>query len=36
MLLADQRTRSLEQAEGLIDAWLADPRNEAMAQVFEK
>jgi len=34
-LLYDQRTRSLEQAEGLLDEWLSDPRNEAMARLFK-
>ena len=29
-LLSDPRTRSLEQAEGLLEAWLADPRNERL------
>ncbi|MBI1922847.1 hypothetical protein HYR99_01215 [Candidatus Poribacteria bacterium] len=33
-LLEDQRTRSLEQAEGLLDEWLADPRNERIAGLF--
>jgi len=33
-LLADPRTRSLEQAEGLLDEWLADPRNERVARLF--
>ena len=33
-LLEDQRTRSLEQAEGLLDEWLADPRNERIACLF--
>jgi alpha-galactosidase/6-phospho-beta-glucosidase family protein len=33
-LLNDARTKSLEQAEQLIDAWLADPRNERVARVF--
>jgi len=33
-LLQDQRTRSLEQAESLLDEWLADPRNERMARLF--
>ncbi len=33
-LLADQRTRSLEQAEGLLKEWLADPRNTEMADWF--
>ena len=32
-LLNDQRTHSLEQAEGLLDAWLADPRNERIARI---
>ncbi len=33
-LLYDQRTKSLEQAEGLIDEWLADPRNRRVARQF--
>ena len=33
-LLYDQRTKSLEQAEGLIKEWLADPRNKRVAQQF--
>ena len=33
-LLEDHRTRSLEQAEGLLDEWLADPRNERVARLF--
>ena len=33
-LLYDQRTRSLEQAERLIDEWLADPRNERVARQY--
>ena len=33
-LLNDHRTRSLEQAEGLVDAWLADPRNGRIAGIF--
>lgn len=33
-LLNDHRTRSLEQAEGLLDAWLADPRNAQMTEWF--
>lgn len=33
-LLNDQRTRSLEQAEALLDEWFADPRNERLAQTF--
>ena len=33
-LLRDQRTRSLEQAEALLNEWLADPRNERVARVF--
>ncbi len=35
-LLNDQRTRSLEQAEGLLDEWLAEPRNTELAQWFCK
>jgi alpha-galactosidase/6-phospho-beta-glucosidase family protein len=34
-LLQDQRTRSLEQAESLLDEWLADPRGERLAHLFE-
>jgi alpha-galactosidase len=33
-LLDDPRTRSLEQAEVLLDEWLADPRNERLARLF--
>ena len=33
-LLRDHRTRSLEQAEGLLAEWLADARNERMARLF--
>ena len=33
-LLQDQRTRSLEQAESLLDEWLADPRNGRLARIF--
>ena len=33
-LLADPRTRSLEQAEGLLAEWLADPRSERVARLF--
>lgn len=33
-LLEDHRSRSLEQAEGLLDEWLADPRNERVARLF--
>ena len=33
-LLYDQRTRSLEQAEALLEEWLCDPRNESMARLF--
>jgi alpha-galactosidase len=32
-LLYDQRTRSLEQAEGLLAEWLADPRSERVARL---
>ncbi len=35
-LLENQQSRSLEQAEGLMTEWLADPRNQAMAQLFNK
>ena len=35
-LLEDHRTRSLEQAEKLLDAWLADPRNEPMRRLMGK
>jgi alpha-galactosidase len=34
-LLEDQRTRSLEQAEALLEAWLADPRNAHLAGWFK-
>jgi alpha-galactosidase len=33
-LLDDHRTHSLEQAEALLDAWLADERNGRMRQLF--
>jgi alpha-galactosidase len=33
-LLQDHRTRSLGQAEALLDEWLTDPRNEHMARLF--
>ncbi len=33
-ILNDQRSRSLEQAEGFLDAWLADPRNARMRELF--
>lgn len=33
-LLHDQRTRTLEQAQGLLDEWFADPRNEKLARRF--
>jgi alpha-galactosidase len=33
-LLADHRTRSLEQAEALLDEWLADARNENLLRLF--
>ena len=33
-LLEDQRTRSLDQAEALLEEWLADPRNERVARLF--
>jgi alpha-galactosidase len=35
-LLYDQRTRSLEQAEGLLDEWLADPRSAGLARKFSR
>ena len=35
-LLEDHRTQSLEQAEKLLDAWLADPRNKRMHQLMQK
>jgi alpha-galactosidase len=35
-LLNDHRTRSLEQAEALLDAWLADERNGRIARIFGK
>jgi alpha-galactosidase/6-phospho-beta-glucosidase family protein len=34
-LLSDHRTKSLEQAEGLLDEWLVDPRNERIARIFK-
>jgi hypothetical protein len=33
-LLQDHRTRSLAQAEGLLEAWLSDERNGRIARVF--
>jgi len=33
-LLESHHAHSLEQAQGLLDAWLADPRNDAMATFF--
>ena len=33
-LLDDPRTRSLDQAEALIEEWLADPRNDRLARIF--
>ena len=33
-LLQDQRSHSLEQAEGLLKEWLAEPRNEPLARHF--
>ena len=33
-LLNDRRTRSLEQAEGLLAEWLSDPRNASLAAHF--
>lgn len=33
-LLYDQRTRSLAQAEALLDEWLADPRNKRVRELF--
>ena len=33
-LLEDHRAQNLEQAEKLLDAWLADPRNDRMRKVF--
>ncbi len=35
-LLQDHRTRSLEQAEGLLDEWLAHPHNEPLARLFPR
>ena len=35
-LLQDQRSRSLQQAEALLDEWLTDPRNERTAAFFGK
>ena len=35
-LLADHRTRSLEQAEALLKDWLAEPRNKAVADHFDQ
>lgn len=33
-LLQDGRTRGLEQAEALVNEWLADPRNERLQRLF--
>ena len=33
-VLHDWRTRSLDQAEALLDAWLSDPHNERLANYF--
>jgi alpha-galactosidase/6-phospho-beta-glucosidase family protein len=33
-LLQDGRTRDLEQAEALVDEWLADPRNDRLQRLF--
>jgi alpha-galactosidase len=35
ILLYDPRTRSPEQADGLISAWLGDPRNRKLAELFQ-
>ncbi|MDB5083139.1 MAG: Alpha-glucosidase, partial [Bacilli bacterium] len=35
-LLEDQRTCSLQQAETILDEWLADPRNERLALIFSR
>jgi alpha-galactosidase len=34
-LLEDPRTRSLEQAEALLEEWLADRRNKRLARLFD-
>lgn len=34
-LLENHQTRSLEQAEALLTEWLADPRNERVARLFD-
>jgi alpha-galactosidase len=33
-LMADPRTRSLDQAKALMDEWLADPRNGRLTRLF--
>ena len=33
-LLADPRTRSMDQARALLDEWLADPRNGRLTRLF--
>ena len=33
-LLEDPRTRSLGQAEKLLDEWMADPRAERLTRLF--
>jgi alpha-galactosidase len=35
-LLVDPRTQTLEQAESLLDEWLADSRNERVATLFRR
>jgi len=35
-LLENRRTRSLEQAEALLEQWLADPRNEHLACLIKE
>jgi alpha-galactosidase/6-phospho-beta-glucosidase family protein len=33
-MLNDHRTQTLEQAEALVDEWLADERNTRIARIF--
>jgi len=35
LLLGDARSRSLDQVESLLDEWLSDPHNTAMANYFK-
>ena len=35
LILGDWRTRSLEQAENLLEEWLSDPHNTRLADYFK-